>query len=362
MEIQSVLLENFRNFSRETINPGPGLNVFWGDNAQGKTNLLEAIYVLGNYKSFRGAKSEEMIFQGAKLGHIEGQLYTQRVCHKLSIDLTKEGKKARVNSKEISGIANFLGYLATVLFSPEEVNLVRAFPAGRRALLDRAIFFSYPGFLEVARDYQRHLRQRNFLLRDNRGDAELRPWTEGLIKCGAQVRSFRIDYLNRLRPLLIETYRRICQELENVDLAYVNSGKMSQEEYLAKEIEKSSPREKKLGQTLVGPHRDDPVFLLDGKPMRIFASQGQQRSFILAFKCAQVIDLETCTGESPVLLLDDLTSELDPSRRESFFNFLFERSGQVFLTTTDISPLPNNIQQESKKFRLCKGTVKEDLH
>jgi len=359
MILQNMSLNQYRNFRREKIQPGLKFNIFWGDNGQGKTNLLEAIYLLSNLKSFRSGKTDDLIKHSEKQANISAEIVRQGVSHQLSIGLSATEKTYRVDGKNPASVGAFLGFFKTVLFAPEEINLIKSFPAGRRSLIDRAIFFTSPEYLQLARDYQRQLKQRNRLLKEKRDPVGLLPWTDGLIKNGARLRRARIKYLNRLRPIIQQTYSSICQGEEEVDIHYSGQKEQNQEELLQQEFNNISEREWRYQQTLAGPHRDDPQFLLQGSSLKAFGSQGQQRSFVLAFKCAQVIDLEQQTGETPVLLLDDLGSELDPRRQQAFFEFVQQRDGQVFLTTTDIALLKGAIDSTSREFYLVAGEIRE---
>ena len=359
MILRKLSLTHYRNFRREKIQPGQNFNIFWGDNAQGKTNLLEAIYLLSNLKSFRSSKTEELIRHGEKQANISADIDKQGVLHQLSIGLGTAEKSYRVNGKNPDGVGEFLGFFKTVLFAPEEINLIKSFPAGRRALIDRAVYFTAPDYLQLARDYQRQLKQRNRLLKEKQHSDGLLPWTEGLIKNGARLRRARINYLKRITPLIQQTYTRICRGKEEVDIRYPGQDDVDQEALLRQEFHAVCEREWRYQQTLAGPHRDDPQFLLLGTSLKAFGSQGQQRSFILAFKCAQVLDLEQQTGETPVLLLDDLGSELDPGRRQAFFEFVQQRDGQVFMTTTERTQLSDTSDSSSREFHLAAGEIRE---
>lgn len=359
MRLTRLTLTQFRNFQQEEICPGERFNIIWGDNAQGKTNLLEAIYLLGHLKSFRTKKNSELIIQGKRQAGISAEIEKQGVRHTLAIRVEANERSCRLDGKNPGTTAAFLGYLQAVLFSPEEINLVRSYPAGRRALLDRAIFLTRPDYLPLARDYQRQLKQRNKLLKEGQGPAVLKPWTDGLIKNGARLRRARIDYLQRLAPYLHQTYSSICQGKESLEINYLQTEPHQLEAELEQEFVAVAERESRYQQTLAGPHRDDPQFMLQQLPLRSFGSQGQQRSAILAFKCAQVIDYETETGESPLLLLDDMSSELDAGRRYAFFDFVQQRHGQVFLTTTDVSLLSSALNATAREFHLIAGQVSQ---
>jgi DNA replication and repair protein RecF len=357
--IKSIFLNNYRNLKKITIEPSPEFNVLWGENAQGKTNFLESIYLLGNLRSFRSSRNEELINHNSPGCHISGEVISQSVQRQLDLTIVASGKTAKIDGKDIKNAACFMGFLRPILFSPEEVGLIKGNPAGRRALIDRAVFHSDPTFLAKAQLYERCLRQRNRLLKDAKNDQELAPWTEQFIVAGAHIRFERQRYLERLTPLLRKTYSTITGGREEADLQYgvAACDVESLQRSLRLDLAKNRERELILGQTLVGPHRDDPLLLVDGRPLRMFGSQGQQRSFMLAFKTAQIMDLENNRGEAPVLLLDDMTGELDRQRQGFFFRFLLERRGQVFITTTDIQTLQQEGIRNARFFHVSQGHI-----
>lgn len=362
MRLEQLSLSNYRNIEQAEFIPVPGFNVLWGDNAQGKTNLLEAIYLLGHLRSFRSSRSEELVRQGEPVCRLKATVTSLEVRRQVELTLGSEGRSARIDGKEVRSPGLFMRSVRPVLFAPEEVSLVKGYPAGRRALLDRAIFQSDPDYLERAQLYARCLRQRNLLLRQGRVEAEIDPWTEQMIQAGARLRFDRLCYLKQLIPLLCETYRQIAGNREEAELLYpaAEGSETELAAALRRDFEKLHQRERTFGQSLAGPHRDDPLFQVDGRPLRLYGSQGQQRSFILAFKTAQVIDLERRLGEPPVLLLDDMTSELDRRRQSFFFRFLLERQGQVFITTTDARTLRAEGIHQARFFRIEKGTLRQD--
>lgn len=333
--------------------------MLWGDNAQGKTNILEAIYLLGNLKSFRGSKNEEMVGSEAESCRILAETDSRQGQRQLELTIAKQGRKVRVDAKDVRRPDQYFGILQTVLFAPEEIGIAKGSPAGRRALLDRGIFQTNTAFLHLARDFERHLRQRNRLLREQCTVSELLPWNEGFIRSGAKLRRERYRYVQRLLPVLRETYRRISGGVEEADITYAAGGEDEKQlvTEMTAEVNKVSEREKRLGQSLAGPQRDDAEFLVNGVSLRMYGSQGQQRSFILAFKAAQLIDIENTTGEKPILLLDDMTSELDNKRQTVFFQYLNERQGQVFITTTDSAPLLTEKMPQAKFFCIEKGNI-----
>ncbi|WP_305045491.1 DNA replication/repair protein RecF [Geoalkalibacter sp.] len=355
MQISTLQLSGFRNLATADLIPAPDFNVFWGQNAQGKTNLLEAIYLLGTLKSFRTQRNEDLICSGVAHSCLKAWVRTARVDHCLEIQLDGSHKRVRLDDKSVRRAHEVLGILRPVLFSPEEVHLIKGPPAGRRDLLDRALLHMDPGYLERFQDFLRVLRQRNHLLRQNAHPAELAPWTRSLIHAGALIRAERFHFAARLRPHLARVYDHLSEGREQAELDYPGSSSGDFAEDLRQDLARLQQEERRLGQTLAGPHRDDPNFLVNGRSLRAFGSQGQQRCFILAFKAAQIELLEELTGHSPLLLLDDITSELDSRRKSFLFEFLRERRGQVFLTTTDAESLRRQGLAQARFFHVSKG-------
>jgi DNA replication and repair protein RecF len=362
MILTDLIFSDFRNLAAVRLKPSPGFNIFYGSNAQGKTNVLEGIYLLGTFKSFRAGRNEELIFHAHQQASLATNLSSRGIQHKVELFINRQGKKIRLDGKEPSSNGGLLGNLRPVLFAPEEIGLVKGAPTGRRALIDRAIFQTDSTFLGRAQEFARILRHRNHLLKEDCRDQELTPWTEGLIRTGARLRRDRYDFLCRLKPLLQQSYRYIAGGREEADINYTvttNDEAILREE-LRRELTKERQRERRYQTTIVGPHRDDPGFVVDGRPLKVYGSQGQQRSFILAFKTAQILDLEEQTGDSPVLLLDDMTSELDRRRQEYFFKFILDRKGQVFITTTEHRSLLDQGLADVRIFRVEAGTVTAD--
>lgn len=359
MILNNLKLRCYRNLTEADLAWNEHFNVIYGHNAQGKTNLLEAIYLLGHLKSFRGARGQELINHTAETAWIGALVIQGGVQHRLEIGLQKNGRNPRIDGKTVQKLSQFFGYFRTVLFTPEELSSVKGFPAGRRALLDRAIFQTDSAYLDRVQEYDRILRQRNQLLKQQSDAGALAPWTEALIRAGSRIRCDRQVYLERFMPRLCQVYREISGQSESADLHYsIEKMPLSAlTDHMQVALERLGPREKKLGLTLAGPHRDDLDFLVDGRSLRSFGSQGQQRSFLLAFKAAQVMDLEEQFKEPPVLLLDDLASELDSRRQEGFFNFLLKRRGQVFLTSAQQPRLADPVRQTASFFKVDQGMV-----
>jgi DNA replication and repair protein RecF len=360
MHLEQLLVRQFRNLSEVKLFWGEGFNVIWGNNAQGKTNLLEAVYLLGHLKSFRGARTSDLIQTGAAAARLTGLLTSGRVQHQLEVTLEQQGQTPRLDGKPVQRLSQFIGTLRLVLFTADELILLKGSPAGRRVLLDRAVLQTDPAYLDRVQAYNRILRQRNQLLKERASAEQLAPWNEALIESGARIRQDRCSYLEQLQPVLSAIGREIADRDERLALNYPLAGSRHDlRAALREEIERLHTRERQLAQTLAGPHRDDPDPLVDGRPLKLFGSQGQHRSFLLAFKAAQLSDLEARLGEPPLLLLDDLASELDAQRQASFFAFLRRRRGQVLITTTHPATLGEAVCPQARYFHVTDGKIQE---
>lgn len=359
MELKQLTFNNFRNIKYAELQPDRYFNILHGLNAQGKTNILEGICLLGSLKSFRTSRNDDLIKHGSNEAQIKGFSLKNRVTDEMRLDIKKAGKTARLNGKVVSQPENYLNCLRPIVFSPEEVSLAKGGPSGRRRLIDRAVFQATPGYLTIVQNYDRQLKQRNTLLKEKSSDAQIRPWTDAIIKTGAQIRYTRKKYIDSISNEFVNCYKHISGESELSEILYKTDGDDLKvlEGLFADELDRQQDQDYKYGMTLSGPHRDDIHFLLEEKSLRDFGSQGQQRSFILALKTAQVLDLEKRFNETPLLLLDDLLGELDRQRQDYFFEFLVKMQAQVFITTTDTEPLINSGIGKGSYFQVEDGVL-----
>jgi DNA replication and repair protein RecF len=340
MRIDKLYFEHFRNLKTQHVDPKAGINIICGENGQGKTNLLEGIYLFAHLKSFRGAGNVDLIQAQWDNARISATVNRCLVSRQLDLKIQLSGRSFLLDGKNPRPIESLLDVLRAILFSPDELYPLRTLPAARRSLIDRGIFQLDPSYLARAIEYERVLKQRNRLLRERAGADLIRPWTVKLIQSGAKIRQARQFFIEELKPHLRSVHELLSGEREVVELHYpVVADNLSQhEEYLAAELQGGEPREIRLGLTCAGPHRDDPVFAMNGAAVRHVASQGQWRTLILSFKMAQMYLLHERIGAWPVLLFDDMSAELDAARQERLFSLLTDCKAQVFVTTTDMEP------------------------
>lgn len=366
MNVTRLAFEQFRNLENGEIFPCDSINVIHGSNAQGKTNLLEAIWLFTGGHSFRGTKDSELprLVDGknADTAALSMSLFTEGREQELEL-LFKNGRRSStINGVEKKTGSALVGKFCAVIFSPEHLLLVKEGPARRRMFIDGALCQAKPAYARVLANYNKALLQRNALLKDIIRHPELRDtldiWDERLILFGTQVIMERIAFCKMLAPKAVEIYAGIAKEKEAVTFSYAPfDGAEEQAEIGAKffsALKNAQSTDIRLGFTSAGPHRDDLSIEINGLSARTYGSQGQQRSIVLALKLAEADILFEKTGERPVILLDDVMSELDMSRRDYLLNHLDGR--QVFITCCD--PETVRLMEKGRGFLVESGSVK----
>ena len=347
MRMDSLLLRQFRNYYETEVEWHPELNLLFGSNAQGKTNLLEAIAYLSIGSSFRGGKDIELIGWQQPFFYIQGQMQNNHGPCRLSVGMDDKKRKLwRLDGQAKKRFQEISGRWHTVVFSPEDLTLVKNGPAVRRGFLDQQMIQLYPDYYPLLLQYRQALLQRNEMLRQCRGRAPqeelLLAWDESLVKPGALIWQKRHQMVERLMPLAMTLHQGITGKKEELSLTYqgflpiemANSTQKELEQVFLKKLAQSRREDLERGLTLIGPHRDDLEICINGQPARQFASQGQQRTAALSLKLSQVELVLQEIGEYPALLLDDVLSELDDHRKQQLLQ-LMEGKAQTFITATD---------------------------
>lgn len=345
MRIERLRIEGFRNIGDMEFVPCPGANVIYGDNAQGKTNLLEAVWLFSGSRSFRGARDSDFLpFHGERAA-LELAFYAEEREQTASIVFYKDKKAVQLNEIKQERISSLAGIFCTVVFSPDHLSLIKEGPDKRRRMIDASLCQAYPKYGKILDSYEKTLRQRNRLLKDIPQHAELMPtleaWDIGLLEYGAYITRMRARYVQKLAELAAEIYDGISLGRERFSAVYQPSfgggvagfEKQDFRDALETAIRGSRADDIRLGSTGMGPHRDDIEIQVSGVSARSFGSQGQQRSCVLALKLAECEILQQRCGEPPVVLLDDVMSELDEGRRGFLLNQLTGR--QVLITCCD---------------------------
>jgi len=342
MQLTSLVIGSFRNIRQAVLEPGSQFNLVYGMNGHGKTNLLEAIYLLGNVRSFRSSRVQELIRHGEAIAQIRGEIAAGGTRSLIRTTLEPGGRKTDVDGKHIHRSSELHGRLNAVVFAPDDTGMIKLGPDMRRRYLDRAVYQSDARYLSCWHDYHRILKHRNLLLK--RGESEgLDIWTERLAETGAEVIECRLRFAGRLEPKLKQHYATISGEREAAGIRYQPEGvgavgsRQEIRQELLQLYGRTLRNDQRLGTTTAGPHRDDLQLFLNERPVKSFGSQGQQKSFVLALKMAEMDHLEEIFGEPPLLLLDDMSSELDATRNGNLLTFLYQRAVQVFMTTTERS-------------------------
>ena len=351
MRLTHLEVTDHRNIAHAELHPDPHLTVLCGPNGQGKTNLLEAIWLLTGGKSFRGGKDAELVRRGETFAVLEA--VTQRTRQedqepdepanvRITVgtpDAQRPGRYASVNGSPPKRAAGLAGSFPAVVFDPGHLSLVKGAPEGRRRFLDAALCQLYPGYLASYRRYVRVLQQKNALLRRSVNGAA-RPYAEKrallevlnveMAQQGEAIQQRRRAYLERLGPLACSNYAELSHGAERMELRYAAQFEPGGLSALLKQRQNEELR---AGQSLCGIHREDLELLLDDQPAKVFASQGQQRSVVLSLKMAEAAAAAAITGEHPVLLLDDVLSELDDGRKQYLLTRMREK--QTFVTSCD---------------------------
>jgi DNA replication and repair protein RecF len=343
--------------------PRERFNVFSGDNGQGKTNLLEAIFVIATLRSFRTARLSDLIAFGAERATLGARVLKDELVRVYEVELTHGARKVALDGKAVRPLARYFGGFNVVVFTPEDLALPRASPADRRRFLDRGVFNLRSDYLATAQDYERVLKTRNTVLRQAGDDAIDRGRAEGLLAVydhqlaalGARVIAARCAFLDLVRGELASAFSSITRTGLAVSARYVvRSEAVTADEILGK-LAASRTKDFATRATQVGPHRDDVVFELSGRDAGTYASQGQLRAIMLAWKTAELSVLGRAHGDLPILLLDDVSSELDPQRNEFLFEHLATLAGQCFITTTH--PGHVLLRQHRADYRIANGEI-----
>jgi len=333
MHLARLRLRHFRNYARLDAEFAPGVHLLVGDNAQGKTNLLEAIYLLATLRSFRGAGGAQMIRHGQK-GYFVGAEVVSQGPHQVKMYWSASRRQLALDGQPVRRLTDYLGTLRVVVFCTEDLLLVKGAARTRRRFLDLLLAQTQADYLPLLQRYMQALRARNALLRQEPPDeAALESFTRELLAAGVEILRRRRSLEPELGPLVGAAYGRMAPAAEAVTLAYQPSVKHD----YAVELAQSRARERRYRTTLLGPHRDDLQLLLNERPAAHFASEGQKRTLAIALKMAQAEYLTHRHGSAPVLLIDDVLGELDARRRRAFLPLLTQSrltSGQVFITAT----------------------------
>jgi DNA replication and repair protein RecF len=355
VHLAHLRLRDFRNYPRLDVDFAPGFQLLLGDNAQGKTNVLEAVYLMSTLRSFRGVGSAQMVRHGQK-GYFVGGSVVGQGGHEIKMYWSSTERSLSVDGRQVRRLSDYLGTLRSVVFCTEDLLLVKGTARSRRRFLDLLLSQTHPTYLPSLQRYAQALRSRNALLkRSNLDEVALESFTRELVSVGEEIIRLRRELVPRFSPLARLAYRRIAHEAEELRIEYQPSVKKD----FGIELAQSRRREQAYRATLIGPHRDDLQLLLNDRSAGQFGSEGQKRTLAIALKMAQAEYLTGIHGSPPILLIDDVMGELDVKRRSGLLPLLeraHQAQGQVFMTATEEN-WPSELGRKLQRWQIAKGSL-----
>ena len=360
MIIKSLELDNFRNYGTLSINFDSGTNILYGDNAQGKTNILEAIYLSATTKSHKGSKDRDIIHFDAEEAHIRTYVVKDGLENRVDMHLRKNKSKGiAINGQKIKKAADLLGLLNVVFFSPEDLSIIKNGPSERRRFVDMELCQLDKLYLNDLNNYNKIVNQRNKLLKEISFNPGLKDtlfvWDSQLVSYGSKLINRRKAFIAQLNEIIYEIHTKLSGGKEELHIVYEPD--VLPEDF-EKKLEVSQERDVRLKQTSIGPHRDDFSFMVGEIDIRKFGSQGQQRTAALSLKLSEIELVKKITKDTPLLLLDDVLSELDSNRQ----NYLLNSIGdiQTIITCTGLEEFVNNRFEINKVFRVSNAAVVQE--
>lgn len=366
MFLKELEVVHYRNYGQQKLSFDQKITLFLGQNAQGKTNLMESIYVLALTKSHRSTKDKEWIQWEEEYGTVKGVVDRKRGPLRLEIQLTGKGKKAKINGLEQKKLSDYVGAMNVVMFAPEDLSIVKGSPQQRRKFIDMEIGQVSPIYLHLLSQYQKVLAQRNQWLKDFGRNSQHRSFLEvlnvQLAELAVQIMTRRKEFLKRIETWANAIHQGITQERETLKLDYLpsipfpNSDQQSGTDWFLDQLQQVREKEITRGTTLVGPHRDDLCFFINGANVQQYGSQGQQRTTALSVKLAEIQLIFEEVGEYPILLLDDVLSELDEARQTHLLDSIKDKV-QTFVTATGVEGLQHQTLSDASVFRIHAGVA-----
>lgn len=362
MKIDSLSLMNFRNY--ETLNISFGnLNIIYGLNGSGKTNIVEAIYMLALTKSFRINNDKIMIKKGKIKAKIKGNVLKKNDENEFGVEISNDGKIVTINGEKQDKVSDYVSRINVILFNPSDTRLIADAPSERRKMLNIEISQIYKEYLVVLTNYQRILKQRNFYIRGmyingSYTSEYLDILTKKLVEYGKVICKYRQDFIDNINKYIKSNYEKIFGS-GTLKIRYVSTFKNKSEDDLIKRFKDNYQKELSVGKTLEGIHHDDIMFILDNNNLKEWGSEGQRKNAIISFKLAEINVINEIKGYYPILILDDLFSELDKEKITNLLGML-DRNVQTFITTTDLKNISKKVIKDAKKIKVCDGAIEEE--
>lgn len=363
MKIDTISLTNFRNYEKLNLTFSKSLNIIYGLNGSGKTNLVEAIYLLSLTKSFRISNDKSLIKKGAIKAKVRGEILKNDDLSSYGVEISQDGKTVLFNDQKVDKISDYVSKLNVILFNPSDTRLIDEAPAERRKLLNIEISQLYKEYLVVLANYNRILKQRNFYLRGmyingNYATDYLDILTKKMIEYGTVICKYRYDFIEKINKYITDIYGGIFNK-GVLKVKYISTYKKKDKDTLLKMYQKSYQKEMSIGKTLYGIHHDDIEFNLDNNNLKEIGSEGQRKNAIISFKLAEINVINEVKKYYPVLILDDLFSELDKGKVTNIFSLLNEEV-QTFITATEIKNISKKILNKAKIFKVEDGILEEE--
>lgn len=360
MIIETVELDNYRNYENLHISLDPKTNILYGNNAQGKTNILEAIYVCSTTKSHRSSKDREMIRFGKEESHIKMMVKKKDIPYRIDMHLKKNKSKGiAINGMPIKKASELFGIVNVIFFSPEDLNIIKNGPAERRKFMDLELCQLDKVYVHNLTNYNKIINQRNKLLKDLWNQEELIHtldiWDMQLAKYGEEIMKRRIDFVKKLNEIIFGIHKKITDNKEEIYIKYEPNTK---KEEIYNELIRCREKDIQMKSTSIGPHRDDISFYIKDMDVRKYGSQGQQRSCALSLKLSEIELVKQMTGDMPVLLLDDVLSEIDSNRQNHLLDSLHHV--QTVMTCTGLDEFVKNRFQLDKVFKIENGKIVDE--
>ena len=363
MKIENICLTNFRNYDNLNVTFSDALNIIYGLNGSGKTNLIEAIYLLALSKSFRISNDKVLIKKGKIKAKVNGNVLKNNDSNLYGVEITLDGKVVSINEEKKDKISDYISRINIVLFEPSNTMLISDAPSERRKLLNIEISQIYKEYLVILTNYQRILKQRNFYLRGMYVNGSytseyLDILTRKLIEYGSVISKYRSNFVDNINKYITSNYESIagCGTLK---VRYSSVYKNKSQDELFKRYKDNYQKELSIGKTLEGVHHDDLLFLLDNNNLKEWGSEGQRKNAIISFKLAEISVIKDIKGYYPILILDDLFSELDKVKISNLLSML-DRNVQTFITTTDLKNVSKKIIKDAKKIKVYDGILEEE--
>ena len=361
MKIHHLKLLNFRNYEKMEVSFSPKYNIIFGNNGSGKTNLVESIYVLALTKSFRGTVDKILLMNSKDVCRIEGEV-SDKYTNKYKLILKDGGKKVKINDTKVDKLSDYVSQISVVLFNPDDLRFIKDSPTVRRKAINLEISQINNSYLKNLNMYNKLLKQRNSYLKTTNINANsssefLTILTNKLVDYGEKIYESRKKYINLLNQKIGDLYNSICG-IEDLKLEYSSDFKDFDRDKILKKYQDNLNRDIILGKTTVGIHHDDIKFKLEGYNIKDYGSEGQQKNAIIAYKLTELEIFYQIRGNYPILILDDLFSELDRFKINNILN-LINDDIQTFITTTEIDKINDNVLSNSKLFEVVDGEVRE---